>query len=74
MVEALSADVLQRAPGWGQRCLQRRFSANPLAVERVGGSLAPATPGGYDTGTPAGYGRLITIFSTRVGPASRSSQ
>ena len=41
-----------------------------LAVERVGGTLAPVTPTTLATeasGAPVGYGRLITVFSTKGG-------
>jgi pilus assembly protein CpaE len=39
-----------------------------LAVERVGGSLAPAAPTALaESAAPAGYGRLVTIFSTKGG-------
>ena len=71
MVEALSTDVLQRALRAGVKdVLAAPVPAGELAlaVERVGGSLAPATPGAVaDAASPAGYGRLITVFSTKGG-------
>lgn len=71
MVEALSTDVLQRALRAGVKdVLAAPIEAGELvlAVERVGGTLVPAgvaVPS--ETGTPAGYGRLITVFSTKGG-------
>lgn len=71
MVEALSTDVLQRALRAGVKdVLAAPIEAGELvlAVERVGGTLTPAgvaVPS--ETGAPAGYGRLITVFSTKGG-------
>ncbi len=71
MVEALSTDVLQRALRAGVKdVLAAPVEAAELvlAVQRVGGTLAPTSPGALaDTAAPAGYGRLITIFSTKGG-------
>ncbi len=71
MVEALSTDVLQRALRAGVKdVLAAPIEPGELvlAVERVGGTLTPAgvvTPS--ETGAPVGYGRLITVFSTKGG-------
>jgi len=71
MVEALSTDVLQRALRAGVKdVLAAPIEPGELvlAVERVGGTLTPAgvvTPS--EPGAPAGYGRLITVFSTKGG-------
>ncbi len=71
MVEALSTDVLQRALRAGVKdVLAAPVEAGELAlaVERVGGSLAPAAPTALaESPAPAGYGRLVTIFSTKGG-------
>ena len=71
MVEALSTDVLQRALRAGVKdVLAAPVEAGELAlaVERVGGSLAPAAPTALaESAAPAGYGRLVTIFSTKGG-------
>ncbi len=71
MVEALSTDVLQRALRAGVKdVLAAPVEAGELAlaVERVGGSLAPAAPTALaDSPAPAGYGRLVTVFSTKGG-------
>jgi pilus assembly protein CpaE len=71
MVEALSTDVLQRALRAGVKdVLAAPVEAGELAlaVERVGGSLAPASPTALaESPVPAGYGRLVTIFSTKGG-------
>jgi pilus assembly protein CpaE len=71
MVEALSTDVLQRALRAGVKdVLAAPVEAGELAlaVERVGGSLAPAAPTALaESGAPAGYGRLVTVFSTKGG-------
>src|SRR5580765_790306 len=71
MVEALSTDVLQRALRAGVKdVLAAPVEAGELAlaVERVGGSLAPAAPTALaESAAPAGYGRLVTVFSTKGG-------
>jgi pilus assembly protein CpaE len=72
MVEALSTDVLQRALRAGVKdVLAAPVPAAELvlAVERVGGTLAPATPtSAVETSSgAAGYGRLVTVFSTKGG-------
>jgi pilus assembly protein CpaE len=73
MVDALSTDVLQRALRAGVKdVLAAPVPAGELAlaVERVGGTLAPVTPSSLATeapGVPGGYGRLITVFSTKGG-------
>jgi pilus assembly protein CpaE len=73
MVDALSTDVLQRALRAGVKdVLAAPVPAGELAlaVERVGGTLAPVTPTTLATeasGAPVGYGRLITVFSTKGG-------
>ncbi len=72
MVEALSTDVLQRALRAGVKdVLAAPVEAGELllAVQRVGGSLAPSTPGvpAESSAATAGYGRLITVFSTKGG-------
>ena len=72
MVEALSTDVLQRALRAGVKdVLAAPIEAGELvlAVERVGGTLTPAGVAvpSETGGAPAGYGRLITVFSTKGG-------
>jgi len=75
MVEALSTDVLQRALRAGVKDVLAapvEASELALAVERVGGTLAPAAApgvggGGVESSAPSGYGRLITVFSTKGG-------
>ena len=71
MVEALSTDVLQRALRAGVKdVLAAPVEAGELAlaVERVGGSLVTASPTALaESPVPAGYGRLVTIFSTKGG-------
>src|SRR5262249_32786893 len=65
-------DVLQRALRAGVKDVLAapvEASELALAVERVGGTLAPATPTALAEapGAQAGYGRLITVFSTKGG-------
>jgi pilus assembly protein CpaE len=71
MVEALSTDLLQRALRAGVKDVLAapvEAAELALAVERVGGTLAPASPGAVaDTPAPVDYGRLITVFSTKGG-------
>ena len=71
MVEALSTDVLQRALRAGVKdVLAAPVEAGELAlaVERVGGSLVTASPTALaESPVPAGYGRLVTVFSTKGG-------